>query len=409
MTADGPEFHVDVSSIVRPVTRVGSGTLYGLSDEGTPPVRMMMPLKLVRLRQPPPFHEHRPNGLGRPVGDTLRIAANARAIGAAVTIDMADTFDGFPYWWTAWPDWLDRIDRMIAAVRDLPEITKMYAWEPWNEPDCTWPAAAGGFLDGWVRTVRRIRRRDPDAPVVGPSHSRWDLTAMDSFLRHARATGTVPDVVSWHELDGWRPVAGNVRAYRALERRLGIPPRPISINEYAARDEIDVPAAVNRYIAQFEREGVHDAQRAFWYEAGTLNGLLHDNRPTASYWLYRWYADQAGDIVATHPAGDIDGVAAHDGDSGSVSVVVGGPSGTHRVRVTGLARGTVRLSVDRVAGTGRTTIVARPTNLLSAKRVVTDGTLAVSVDNADPGGAYRLRITPQALPPRTTSVGTRTP
>ena len=126
------------------------------------------------------------------------------------------------------------------------------------------------------------------------------------------ASGTLPDVICWHELGGWKNVTNDVQAYRSLEQQLGISARPISIDEYATTSEIDVPSSTNHYVAQFERDGVRDAERAFWYEAGTLNGLLYNNQPTASYWMYKWYGDQTGNVVKVRPTQNQDGVAAYD-------------------------------------------------------------------------------------------------
>lgn len=388
---------VDAGTAIRPVSRVGSGTLYGLADENTPPVSIMQPLRLSQLRQPPPLHEHRPNGVPRPIGDTLWIAANAKAIGANITVDMADSFDGFPYWWTNWTDWLGRIDKMIAAVKARPDITNINAWEPWNEPDWTWPAAAGSWHDGWTRTYQQIRRSEPDTPIMGPSESHLDINRMRAFLNHAKATNTVPQVISWHELSGWQHVTNNVRAYRALERELSIGPLPISINEYAKTDEIDVPSSVNHYIAQFEREGVRDAQRAFWFEAGTLNGLLHNGQPTASYWMYKWYADQTGNIVDVRPTTYNDGVAAYDADSFSFSLVFAGQAGNNTIQVNGLgAMGdSVTATLEYVPGSGRHTNVSGPTQLSSTAYPVTNGGVTVAINNQDALGAYRLVLAPR--------------
>ncbi|MET8155845.1 hypothetical protein ABZT47_05690 [Sphaerisporangium sp. NPDC005289] len=387
---------VDAGTVVRPVTRVGSGTLYGLSDASTPPVSIMRPLRLHRLRQPPPLHQHRPNGSPVPVGDTLVIAASAEAIGAAITVDMADSFDGFPYCWTSWDDWYGRIDEMIAAATSA-GVAGIDAWEPWNEPDWTWPSEAGvPFEEGWVRTYRRIRRSAPNQAIMGPSFSRWDLDWMRSFLTAAKAAGALPQVVSWHELNGWERVTGDVRAYRALERELGIAPRPISINEYAATGEIDVPASVNHYVAQFEREGVRDAQRAFWYEPGTLNGLLHDGRPTASYWMYKWYADQTGNIVKVTPAASNDGVAAYDAAGRTFSLVFAGRSGDSSIRVDGIGGlgPSVTATLESVPGSGRTANVAGATRLWSGARTLAHGGVTITIAGQDATGAYRLVLTP---------------
>ncbi|XVQ82094.1 lectin [Microbispora siamensis] len=394
-TGGGSALVVDAGSVVRPVTRVGSGTLYGLSDANTPPVSIMQPLKLHQLRQPPPLHEHRPNGSPVPIGDTLNIWRNAAAIGAVITVDMADSFDGFPYNWTNWNDWYSRIDKMIAAAKSA-GVSNIDAWEPWNEPDWTWPSASGvSFNDGWVRTYQRIRQSEPDKAIMGPSYSYWNVNAMRSFLNNAKATNTLPQVVSWHELSGWQQVTANVRAYRALERELGISPRPISINEYATTGEIDVPSSVNHYVAQFEREGVRDAERAFWYEAGTLNGLLYNGQPTASYWMYKWYADQTGNVVKVTPTTYNDGVAAYDGRT--FSLVFGGQAGNNTIRVDGIGGlgSSVTATLEYVPGSGRKTNVSAATRVWSNAYTVTNGSVTIPIANQDANGAYRLVLTPR--------------
>ncbi|MGW4967611.1 RICIN domain-containing protein [Nonomuraea sp. NPDC004186] len=368
----GSTLVVDAGTVVRPVTRVGSGTLYGLSDANTPPVSIMQPLKL---------HQHRPNGSPVPVGDTLNVWRNAAAIGAVITVD---SFHGFPYRWTNWNNWYSRIDKMIAAAKSA-GVSNIGAWEPWNEPDWTWPSASGvSFNEGWVRTYQRIRQSEPNQAIMGPSHSRWDVNWMRSFLNNAKATNTVPQMVSWHELSGWQQVTGNVRAYRALERELGISPRPISINEYAQPAEVDVPSSANHYVGQFEREGVRDAERAFWYEWGTLNG-----QPTASYWMYKWYRDQTGNIVKVTPT-------AYDAGGRTFSVVFGGQTGNNSIRVDGIGGlgSSVTASLESVPGSGRTTNASGATWVWSNVYTVTNGSVTVPIASRNADGAYRLVLTP---------------
>ncbi|WP_051325879.1 RICIN domain-containing protein [Glycomyces tenuis] len=388
---------VDASSPIRPVSQVGNGTLYGLADGDTPPLELLMPLGLNTLRQPPPNHDHLPNGEDQPgIGDTLWIAPNAMAAGADITVDMADSLPGFPYDWFGWDDWLGRVDRMIADVQARPDVTNITAWEIWNEPDWTWPGSAGSWHDGWARTYERIRASDTTTPIMGPSDSHWDENRMRGFLTAAKASGTVPQVVSWHELSGWQGVDQHIRDYRDLERELGIGPLPISINEYATPDEIDVPSSVNHYIAQFEREGVRDAERAFWFEAGTLNGLLHDNQPTASYWMYQWYAKQTGQIVDVTPTAYNDAVAAYDAGAQEVSIVFAGEAGDNTIQVDGIGGlgSTVRATLEYVPGSGRTTPVGGATHLWTQDFPVDGGSASIPVDDQDYLGAYRLVLTP---------------
>jgi hypothetical protein len=398
--AAGSTLVVDVGTVVRPVTRVGSGGLYAFRDASIPPDSRLAALRLNQLTQPPPRVQQLPNGSPVPVGDALVVAPKAVRAGAQMIVRMPDIYRDFPYRWVSWSDWLGKVDTMIAD-RLANGTTNINGWELWNEPDWTWnTAAAGSFNDGWVRTYRHVRSRDAITPIVGPSYSRWDVNWMRSFLTRAKATGTLPTVICWHELSGWTLPTANINAYRALERELGIGPLPISINEYATPDEIDVPSVASHYVAQFERMGVRDAERAFWYESGTINGLLHNNAPTASYWMYKWYGDQAGNVVRVTPTQYNDGVAAYDSSRKIVNLVFAGEAGTNYVRVNGLGSfgSSVRATLNYTPGSGRFTNVSAPTQVSSATYSVSNGSITVPVTNQDHLGAYQLVVTPSAGP-----------
>jgi hypothetical protein len=184
-----------------------------------------------------------------------------------------------------------------------------------------------------------------------------------------------------------------------METSLGISPRPIVINEYATPTEVDVPGAVTSYIAKFERAGVTAADRAFWYEYGTVNGLVVNNtQPTGTWWPYKWYGDMAGSMVSTVPASQtgLDGFAAYDGTRKIVNAVVGNESGTNSVRVTGLSAlgGTVNVSVESAANSGRFTAVTAPTAVANSTYTVSGGAITVSLPTMDAGRAYHLLIQP---------------
>ncbi len=104
---------------------------------------------------------------------------------------------------------------------------------------------------------------------------------MSQFLTDAKASGTVPDVIAWHELQGSKDIAAHVSADRSLESGLGISPRPISIEEYATPSQMGIPGALVGYVAKFERAGVHDAELAFWNHDGTLGRHPHRHRRIA--------------------------------------------------------------------------------------------------------------------------------
>ena len=125
----------------------------------------------------------------------------------------------------------------------------------------------------------------------------------------------------------------------AIEKSLGITPRPIAIEEYATPSEIGVPGPLVGYIAKFERYGVHDAELAFWNHYGTLGDTLTDTgaSPNGSYWLYTWYGAMSGDMVTTTPPAStgLDGAASVTSNKKEVDVIAGGGQGATAIRVEG--------------------------------------------------------------------------
>ncbi|MEU4424714.1 hypothetical protein AB0F81_29185 [Actinoplanes sp. NPDC024001] len=397
--AAGNTLTVNVGTVVRPVTHVASGGLYAVNTGNNPPLNMMLPLKLNHLTQPPPGGQQLGNGATSPCCDGLQVAGKVTSAGAQQFFRMPDIYPNFPYRWVSWADWESKVRTMVQARLNATSTTNVDGWELWNEPDWTWnTAAAGPFLDGWTRTHRLIRTLDTVTPIVGPSHSVYNHQWMVDFLTHARNTNTLPDVIVWHELedDKYLQVEAHVNDYRAIERSLGISPRPISINEYASPSQVDIPSVSVHYMAVFERHGIRSAERAYWYEAGTLNGLLHNNAPTSSYWPYRWYGDMAGNIVQTIPGSWLEGVASYDPTRRFVNVVLGGDSGNNTVRVNGLgALGSqVRVTLTRSGTTGRHTNQNAPIAVSSATYNVVNGSISVPVTNMHAWDAYQLLVTP---------------
>jgi hypothetical protein len=396
--AAGSTLVVDAGVPFRPVTRVAAGGLYALAENNRPPDSMLLPIKMHTLTQPPPRVGQAPNGQP-PGGDALLVAPQADRVGAAEVIRMPDIYRDFPYRWVSWDDWFAKVDQMVNDRLAATNVSNVAAWEIWNEPDWTWnTSAAGDFNTGWTRTVQRIRARDTVTPVAGPGDSYWNPTRMRAFLTNAKNTNTLPDLVIWHELSGSSGIAAHVNEYRSIESSLGISPRRIFINEYATTAEIDVPGRVTNYIAKLERAGVWAADRAFWYEYGTVNGLTTNSQSTASWWLYKWYGDMAGNMVRTTPRAQtgLDGFASYDGTRRRVDVVFGDESGTNNVRVTGLGGlgGSVRVRLESTPGSGRFTAVSAPTTISNTTYAVTNGEITVPVANMSATASYHLVVEP---------------
>ncbi|MFF3964148.1 RICIN domain-containing protein [Streptomyces griseorubiginosus] len=393
---------VNANQTLRPVTHVATGSLYGLADAGTPSDSLTNALKPNTFVQMAPGGSQLPNGEPSPAGDALVVAPKAARAGAKVVVRMPDWYPNFPYRWVSWSDWLSAVDKQIASVKSS-GATNIAAYELWNEPDWTWDTTnAGAFDAGWARTYKEVRAKDATTPIQGPSYSAWNQSWMTTFLTDAKASGTVPDVIAWHELQGSKDIAAHVSAYRALESSLGISPRPISIEEYAEPSEMGVPGSLIGYVAKFERAGVHDAELAFWNHYGTLGDTLTDTgaSPNGSYWMYKWYGDMSGNMVVTTPPAQtgIDGIASLNGSGNQLSVIAGGCAGSCAVTVNGLSSlsafgGTVHVKLEYTPNTGRTTASPGPITISDADYPVSGGSITVPVTmNASDG--YHLVITP---------------
>ncbi|MEW9534662.1 hypothetical protein [Microbispora sp. NPDC049125] len=397
--AAGATLTVNVAQPFRPVTHVATGGLYGLAENSRPDDSTLLPLKVNSLTQPAPGVGQRPNGQP-PGGDALLVAPQATRVGAGEYVRMPDIYPNFPYQWVSWNDWLAKVDTMVRARLNATSVTNIAGWELWNEPDWTWnTGAAGSFNDAWTRTFRAVRALDTTTPIVGPSISYYNRSWLSSFLTSAKAAGTLPDIICWHELGSPNNIAANIANYRALESSLGISPRRIAINEYAATSEVDVPGRVASYVAKLERAGVESAHRAFWYEYGTMNGLVvNNNQPTGTWWLYKWYGDMAGRMVTTTPAtqSGLDGFAAYDSTRKTVNVVFGNESGTNTVRVTGIGAlgSSVRVTLQSTPANGRFTAVSAPTTISTSTYTVSNGEISVPVSNMSATSAYSLVVQP---------------
>jgi hypothetical protein len=402
--AAGNTLTVNVGTTVRPVTHVAAGGLYGVDTGSTPPLSQLYPLHVNNFTQPPPGTQQLGNGATSPCCDGLQVAGKITDAGGQQYLRLPDIFSTFPYNWVSWSDWESKIRTMISARVNAASTTNIAGYEIWNEPDANWTTStkndpnAGSYLDMWTRTYRDIRAIDTLTPIVGPGASSYNHDFMLAFMTNAKNTNTLPAVAVWHELGdlGYGGVQAHVTDFRAIETSLGLPHIPISINEYASPGQVDQPSIGVHFMASFERAGIQNAERAYWYEAGTMDGLLYNNLPTASYWAYKWYGDQSGNIVETVPQSYLDGVASYDASRKQVNVVFGGDSGANTVQVNGLSGlgSQVSVQLSSTNTTGRMTNQAAPNLVSTTTYNVVNGSITVPVANMDAVAAYQLLITP---------------
>jgi hypothetical protein len=393
---------VDANQPFRAVTHVASGGLYGLDTATIPADSLVEPLHQNTFVQMAPGGRQLPNGEPAPGGDALVVAPEAARAGAKVVVRMPDWYPNFPYQWVSWSNWLSAVDTQVKAVLASGD-GNISAFELWTEPDWTWnTSAAGSFDAGWARTFNEVRSLDAGAQIQGPSISAFNASRMTTFLTDARASGTLPNIISWHELGGSAGIAGDVASYRSIETSLGISPRPIAIEEYGTTSEVGVPGPLAGYIAKFERAGVNNAELAFWNHYGTLGDTLTDTggQPNAAYWLYRWYGAMTGNMVTTVPPAQtgLDGAASVNPAGNQVSVIFGGGSGSTAVTVNGLSAlsafgGTAHVILEQAVSASRTTAVVGPDVISSGNYSITGGSITVPVSSMSASNGYHLLIT----------------
>ncbi|MEU2305667.1 hypothetical protein [Streptomyces misionensis] len=130
---------VNANQVLRPVTHVATGSLYGLANATTPADNLVQAIK------PNTFVQKPQGGRQQPTGDILTVAPKAARAGAKVVNRLSDYYAGWPYQFS-WSDWLGVVDDQIAKTK-ASGITNLAAYAPWNESDNTWLSSNGTFED----------------------------------------------------------------------------------------------------------------------------------------------------------------------------------------------------------------------------------------------------------------------
>ena len=405
---------VDLGTKLGPVTHVASGSLYGVLE--TQPADVM---GLIAPLHPNVFNNPA-SDVQQPIGDAIVVAGRVASIGGRVSIRLADWLPGWPYAFKSMTDWLDKVGQTVSR-RKAANLTNIYAYEIWNEPNGTWQTSNGAFNDFWKQTYDQLRKLDPTIKITGPSTSYYQQSYLQSFLSYCKTNDCLPDIVGWHELSGGN-VTANVQSYRSMEKQLGIGPLPISINEYSGAADLTVegqPGASASLIAKFERLGVDSACISFWDvgHPGRLGSLLATNTdPNGGWGFYKWYGDMAGDMVSTTPANPadsaaLDGFANVDATGKSASILFGGVNdGTVQVTIKGFSTApifgaTVHVVVEHTPFVNRTTAVKATDVVSTADVAVTNDQIAVSVRSTNGTDGYRIVLTPVGGSPGTGGAG----
>jgi hypothetical protein len=391
---------VDLSKPIGPAKHVANGSLYGVIE--TKPAAVQA---LIAPLHPNMFNNPAVAGSGyqQAWGDAIVVAGRVAPIGATVTIRLADWFPGW-YSFTNMTDWLSKVDQTIARKKAA-NLTNIYAYELWNEPNGTWHSTSLTFNDFWKQTYDHVRAQDPSVKITGPSVAGYNQSYLSNFLAYCKTNNCLPDIVGWHDGSG---IQANVQSYRALEKQLGIGPLPITINEYSLTADIThegEPGASATLIAAMEREHVDSACVTYWDvpHPGRLGSLLATDTQTNGGWFfYKWYGEMTGQMLTTTSSlspgsGNFDGFASLDTSKGVASVLSGGTNdGTLQIVVKGFAAASVPSTVHAVLEQtpwGSRSVVVTATNTLSTSELTVMGDqVVVSVPGANATDGYHLEL-----------------
>ncbi len=397
---------VDLTDSIRPVTHVASGSLYGFTE--TLPSNVdadVAPLKPNVFLAPARSGQGRQQG----IGGAFLISPRLKNTTGKVQIRLADILPGWPYKYQNWDHWKKEVtsvinDRKSAAVQNFD------GYEIWNEPNDTWKGSNDFERDMWKPTYDLIRQLDPGAKIIGPSYSYYNSSRMENFLKFCVQNNCVPDVISWHQW-GSEGFVGALENYRALEKKYGISPRAVSINEYSDGEHSyeGCPGISVPFIAKFERHGVESAMISWWFVPlpGRLGSLLTAQNQRGGGWhLYKWYGDMSGYMAKVTPPNDksagLDGFAAADAKQNYASVVIGGNTiGNSDVvfeKLPAFLGGKVKAIVERVVWKDKDTAVPKTDTLSAKEYTLTGPSLTIPVNIESKFYGYRIYLTPIDVP-----------
>ena len=316
-----------------------------------------------------------------------------------------------------WQPWEDSVrlvvDRVLGGGYQV-------EYDIWNEPNISlfWKRDQSRFNQTWKRAYQIIKQKDPQAKIVGPSISKYDKTWLVNFLTFAKTNGVLPQILSWHELDGVPKaslIESNVRDIKSWMSSNGISVESISINEILPPNN-SMSSMVNsglfiQYANALEKAGVKTATKSCWPEVGTdenttncfsnsLDGLLtQDTHQKRGFWYtYKAYGDMTGALLAvTQPSG-FPTIASYDQGQGTTQVLVGNNAGTSynmKLKISNnsaVARANntfTKVTIQNIPSSGKKALDSFPASL-SFNYFITSSQINLSLPTFSGYGAYKV-------------------
>ncbi|MFG2459639.1 LamG-like jellyroll fold domain-containing protein [Streptomyces sp. NPDC048523] len=415
-----------------------SGTLYGVYGPDVPTNNLIegMGLRTVSTKaQDGPQH---------PGADALDVVKPlADSTDGDVYIYMTDIHRGFPYEWpgSTPQEKLKLYEAKIAKqVDQVLQLPKQYqdniVFVPFNEPEgnmfgtgewsydkVSWLSDPKDYFAAWDEAYKLIKGRMPSARIAGPNTSVL-YDQVKGFLTHALAAGTLPDVITWHELSHPEAVRTSVAKYRVWEKDLfkGTDREgtqlPVNVNEYAFNYHTSVPGQMIQWVSAIEESKV-DADIAYWNIDGNLSdSAVQSNRGNGQWWLLNSYASMSGHTVTVNPPfpGEnytMQGVATLDEKKKQARLLFGGSTGKGHITFSGVPKklfGTnVHAWVREIEWSGQVGDSSGPKLLTETNlKVADDGTVAVdfgagALPKLKESSAYEIVLSPAGKAAKTQS------
>ncbi|MFI0543253.1 LamG-like jellyroll fold domain-containing protein [Streptomyces sp. WSLK1-3] len=415
-----------------------SGTLYGVYGPDVPTNNLIegMGLRTVSTKaQDGPQHP------GADALDVVRPLADSTD--GDVYIYMTDIHRGFPYEWPGDTPaeklrlYEEKIAKQVDQVLRLPkEYQDNVVFVPFNEPEgnmfgtgqwsydkVSWLSDPDDYFAAWDSAYKLIKGRMPDARIAGPNTSVL-YDQVKGFLTHTLAAGTLPDVITWHELSHPEAVRASVAKYRVWEKELfkGTAREgtqlPVNINEYAFNYHTSVPGQMIQWVSAIEESKV-DADIAYWNIDGNLSdSAVQSNRGNGQWWLLNSYASMSGHTVSVTPPfpGEnytMQGVATLDEKKKQARLIFGGSTGKGHITFAGVPKklfGTnVHAWVREIEWSGQVGDSSGPKLLTETNlKVADDGTVTVdfgdgTLPKLKESSAYEIVLSPAGKATRTQS------
>ena len=394
-----------------------SGTLYGLYGDGVPTNNLIegMHLRTVSTKaQDGPQH---------PGADALEVVKPlADSTGGDVYVYMTDIHRGFPYQWPGSSPqeklslFKDKIAKQVDQVLQFdPKYRDRIVFVPFNEPEgnmfgtgewsynrVSWLSDPDDYFQAWDDVHALIKGKIPAARIAGPNTSIL-FDQVKGFLEHAKAAGTMPEVITWHELSHPEAVRDSVAKYRAWEKEI-LPGTqlPINVNEYAFNYHTSVPGQMVQWISAIEESKV-DADIAYWNIDGNLSdSAVQANRGNGQWWLYNAYGSMTGDTVKVTPPFpgrnySLQGVATLDKGRKQARAIFGGSNGAGYIRFDNVPKSlgrTVHAWIREIPWTGQVGDSAQPRLIAERDLKVADGAVAFEFDKLLESSAYEIVLAP---------------